>query len=262
MKEISKIHKVFIKIILIILISGALFFSSVKANEVYAQYFKFELVDPSKQCGDFQVKILINTAGVKTINGDTLIVFDNNKLNIESAQTGNFYNYFMANPVSGTNNKYLITSWEESVAHAQSSTVDTLFATLNLKAKAAGSTNLSFLCDSGRDGTGSHINRDSDSADILKCNLLQPLTLSLTGASCDGVSPTPTENLTPSPSSTPLATPTARPTSTPVPTSPPAPTNTPRPTVSQLPRAGIIDSTLTALGLGSLLTIVGILFML
>jgi len=260
------LSRIIIAVILLLVISPV---------QASAQYFKLELAKPAgSQCGDFQVKVLINTAGVKSINGDALINFEDSKVAVDSATTGSFFTYFNASPLSGTNNKYLVTSWEESIAHSKSASTDTLFATLNLKAKTSGNTKLSFVCDPG-DGSGSHINRETDATDILKCSSLATLSFDVSGATCGTsptapatASPTPLKNLTPSPGSTPSATPTfvptstPKPTSTPIPTNTPNPTSTPRPTVAQLPRAGLIDDTVKALGLGSVLTLLGILFIL
>lgn len=248
------------KVILTVFIIFILFVASALASNVYAQTFKFELADPSASISagsTFKVKVLINTNGQETINGDALIKFDDTKVSIDSAQKENFFTYFSANPLGGTTNKYLISSWEESVAHAKSSTTDTLFATTTLTAKASGSTALSFECTAGTEAD-SNINRASDARDIINCSALQPLSLTIgsAGPTSTPGGPTVAPTSTPIPTSAPTAVPTARP------TSPPVPTAVPRTPVSQLPRAGVIDTTIKALGIGSLLTIIGILAML
>lgn len=257
------------KFILTFIAIGILFLSTAGASSAYAQYFKFQPANPSQaiKVGDnVDIKVMINTNGQQTINGDALINFDPAKVAIDPAlvKTGNFFTYFSANTLGGTNNKLLISSWEESVARPKSSTTDTLFATMTIKAAAAGTATLSFDCTAGNEAD-SNINRASDSVDIINCSSLQPLTLNIGSAgptstpaptATPGPTSVPTITLTPAPTSTPSATATPRPTSTPV------PTNTPRPTVAELPRAGTVETTIMGLGLGALLTVVGILFIL
>jgi hypothetical protein len=240
--------------------------SSVFAEGVNAQVFKFQLANPSETITkdkNFQVKIMINTAGKATNNGDALINFDPAKVSINSATTGNFFTYFSdAGLLGGTTNKYLVSSWE-GVGYEKTASTDTLFATLNLTAKACGSTSLSFDCTAGSEAD-SNINQASDSKDIIQCPL-QSLNITV---SCGTT--TPTVTLTPGPTSSPSATPkvTAAPTSTPSatptkkPTTTPLPTNTVKPTVTVLPRAGAAEITFLGLGIGLLLTVVGVLFIL
>lgn len=241
-----------------------LFAAAANVQSVYAQTYKLELENPSAPVctnTDFKVKILINTNNVDTNNGDTLITFDPAKLTVKSASTGNFYTYFSdSGLLGGYTNKYLVDSWEESAAHTKKSSTDTLFATLNLNAKAEGSTSLALDC-APNTGSDSNINRASDSVDILNCSALQPLSFNIT--SCGATSAvTPTVTLVPSATPVP-PTPTAvAPTSTPRPTALPAATNTPKPQVTALPRAGAAEMTVAFLGIGGLLTIVGLLFIL
>ena len=242
-----------LKIIPSICIFVLLLVASVSA--AYAQTYKLELVNPSQTISagnNFQVKILINTGGIQTINGDTLVVFEPLKVTMNSAQTGNFFTYFSGNNLGGVNNKYLVSSWEESISRPKSSNADTLFATLDLNAKAQGSTTLSFECKDGNEAD-TNINQASDSKDIVKCSDLKTLTVNI-GAGAPTGTPSPT--LKPGPTSTPSATLTPRPTSTPI------PTNTPRPTVAELPRSGTTEITIVALGIGALLTVFGILIIL
>ncbi len=238
-----------------------LFLASACASEVQAQYLKLEQAEPSQQISvgsNFQVKLLINTAGEEAINGDALISFDSNKVSINSAQSGSFFTYFSASPLGGSNTKYLISSWEESVAHAKSSSTDALFATVNLTAKEAGTTVLAFDCVSSNEAD-SNINRASDSRDIINCASSLPLTINIGGTgptstpAPTGSDITPSPTAVASPTSAPSATPTQRPTSTPIPTSPS------RPTVTHLPRAGTTEITLFGIATGLILTIIGIL---
>lgn len=244
------------KLIISLFISVILFLGTALVTKVYAQSFKFQLPEGSPNVASagasFQIKILINTAGLETINGDALIIFDPTKMAVEKAETGNFFTYFSGNPLGGVNNKYLLSSWEESVARPKKSTTDTLFATLTLKGKSAGATSLTFDCTPASEAD-SNINQASDSKDIIKCSDLQPANFTIgPGAP----TPLPTATLTPGPTSTPSATPTKKPTSTPV------PTNTPRPTVAELPRSGTAELTFAGLAVGLILTVVGILLIL
>lgn len=241
-----------------------LFFVSSQVNSaVYAQTYKFELENPSQQIcinNNFKVKVLINTNNVETNNGDALITFDPAKVTINSASTGNFYTYFSdSGLLGGYTNKYLIDSWEESIAHSKKSATDTLFATLNLTAKAEGSAAMSFDC-SPNTGSDSNINRASDSIDILNCTALTSLSVAI--SSCGATTPTVAPTVIPTVTTTP-PTPTSVPaTPTIKPTTPPPPTNTPKPVVTALPRAGTAELTVAFLGMGAILTIVGLLFIL
>lgn len=244
-------------------------------REAFAQIYKLELTDPTKTActGEtFQVNLLINTAGAQTINGDALLSFDPALVKVESAQTGNFFTYFSSTSLSGVNNQYLVSSWEESIAHTKSSTTDTLFATLMLRAESGGNANLSFLCTTGSEAD-SNINRASDSEDIIDCNSVVPLAFPLCSGTQLPVEPASTATPIPTPTtaaqtglptSTPTPTLTPIPTSTPIPipTSTPRPTSTPVPTLAQAPRAGSTEVTIGAIGIGAVLTVVGILFIL
>lgn len=250
------------KPLIAVLFTLLFFFITAPVKSVNAQVFKLELANPGAtiNVGDsFNVNIMINTAGQEAINGDALINFENNKVSINSAVNGNFFTYFAATALGGTNNKYLVSSWEESIAHAKSTSVDKLFATLTLTALAGPSTSLSFDCTPGTEAD-SNINRASDSQDIINCDGLNTLSLTIGG---EGSVPTNTPSPTPTgPTSTPVPTQTPAPTVTPVLTGTPVPTNTPLPTVSVLPQAGIVETTLGLLTLGTILTIIGLLAML
>jgi len=236
---------------LTILIIIFLFTASVSVNAVYAQSFKFQLATPATPAAsvgsNFDVKVLINTAGKQSLGADAIVVFDSSKLDIKSVQKGTFYEVFQDHAIGGTTNKYLLSAWQSTELNPVSTATDTLLGTLTFNAKAAGSANLSFDCTSG--STDSNI-WDTNQADIIKCSDTLPLALNI------GAAATPTATLTPGPTATPAATATPRPTSTPV------PTNTPRPTIAELPRTGVAEMTIGALGLGALLTIVGILVIL
>ena len=265
------------------LIIIALFLVSVgKAEAAGIPGYKLELADPNQTiCNNslFQVNVFINTDGQETIGGDVLLNFDPAKLNIQSGESANFFTYSLDTPLSGVNNKYLISSWEESTTRAKTSADFDLFYTLNVKAVSAGSSQLTFDCTNGTEAD-TNINLASDSSDIVSCPL-PPITVPVS-SSCQGSGPTsppppPSDPTTP-PVQDPTATPgggngigdTTPPTATPVPptpiptATPIPPTRTPIPTsaIEILPRAGIAQVTLGALGLGSILTIVGLLFML
>lgn len=230
-------------------------------HAAYAQYFKFDVsgvTQPVPVNSNFTVKVMINTAGIQTISGDALVIFDPTKVSINSATSGNFFTYFSGTPLGGATNKYLVSSWEESITSAKSSSSDTLFATLNMTAKANGSTSLSFDCTASSEAD-SNINQASDSKDIIKCDQMTPVTLTIgTGGTTTtpGSQPTPTTGVTVPTPTTPAAVATA----TPIPNIPP--TNTPVPAVSELPKTGMMEVTFAALGMGVLLTVVGVLFIL
>lgn len=245
------------KIFLSLLLSFTFILTLVK-DQTFAQYFNLQLATTSATVAcsqNFQTKILINTVGEKTIAADALIKYDpvKVKINFDKSVKGDFYTYFSATPLGGFSDKALISSWEESVAREKSTTTDTLMATLDITPLSAGSTTLSFDCV-GTTGADSNINKASDYTDIIKCADNKPLTFTITGTCGPAPTSTPSATLTPAPTSTPSATPTKKPTSTPV------PTNTLVPTVSSLPNVGSTKITLAAVGIGLVLTIVGILF--
>lgn len=236
------------RLLLTLLIIFILFISAAFVNAAYAQSFKFQLANPASPAAsvgsNFDVKVMINTAGKDSPGADAIIVFDSNKLGIQGATNGNFFTgAFEPHSIGGTTNKYLLSAWQTPNEYKSSST-DTLFGTITFNAKAAGSATLSFDCTSG--SADSNI-WDTNQTDILKCTDTQPLTLTIGG---------------PGPTSTPAATLTPAATATPRPTSTPAPTNTPRPSVSELPRSGTVEMTVAALGLGIVLTVVGLLVIL
>src|SRR4030065_1843097 len=164
-----------------VILTFFLFFIAVKfAGAVYAQYMKLELENPGQQInvGDvFNVNVLINTQGVEAINGDTLILFDPTKINILNGTSRNFFTFSFSTMISGVENKFLASSWEESIAHAKSSTTDMPFYTISIKAEGKAQTQLAFECATGSEAD-TNINRSSDSADVVKCPL-QPLNLNI-----------------------------------------------------------------------------------
>lgn len=259
--------------------------SAGKAEAAGIPGYKLELADPNQTiCNNsiFQVKVYINTDGQEAIGGDVLLNFDPAKLNIQSGESANFFTYSLDTPLSGVNNKYLISSWEESTTRAKTSGDFDHFYTLNVKAVSAGSSQLTFNCINGTEAD-TNINLASDSTDIVACPL-PPITIPVS-SSCQGGGPTSPPPPPPDPTTPPVQDPTATPgqggngigdttppTATPVPPTPTStptptpipPTRTPTPTsaIQTLPRAGVAEVTLGALGLGSILTIVGLLFML
>lgn len=223
-------------------------------SQAYAQVFKFQLANTATPAavvgGTVDVKILINTAGKQSLGGDAIVIFDNNKVSVKTAVTGNFFNVFEPHPIGGTTNKYLFSAWQYDALSPTSTTTDALFGTVTLNALSAGNAALSFDCTSG--SVDSNI-WDTTQTDMIKCADMQPLTINIGGT---GPTSTPSATMTPVPTSVPI------PTATPKPTSTPVPTNTPRPTISILPRTGTIEMTIGALSIGAVLTIVGLLVIL
>jgi len=237
----------------VLLILGLfIIWAGTNANAVYAQNFKFELgtTSPITVGSSFPVKVLINTAGSKVTVGDAIVIFDNNLLSISSAQNGGFFSSFTNSPIGGSANKYILAGFEASDLYAKSTTTDALFATMNLSAKAGGTTSLAFDCtQSNTTGTDSNI-WDVSQKDIINCSQTLPLTINIGGPGPTG---TPSATLTPAPTSSPSATPTRKPTAAPI------PTNVPKPT---MPRSGTAEVTVGLLGIGALLTVVGLLIIL
>ncbi|MBI2616557.1 hypothetical protein HYW55_00285 [Candidatus Gottesmanbacteria bacterium] len=243
------------KLFLVFIIGSTLFLLAGRINAVSAQVLKFELV-PSQTLeagGVVKVNILINTGGQSTTNADAMILFDPNKLSVNTTQfvAGSFYPSYLQKIVEGTTNKYLVSGYVKDISSPKSTSTDTLFATISLTALSAGTTQLSFDCTSGSTAD-SNINRSSDSSDIIQCPL-SPLTLTV-GSGDGSTSPTPT------PPGGGQVTPTITPTATPTRT--PTPTKTPTPTLSELPRTGTVETTFAAMGIGIVLTVVGVLLLL
>jgi len=233
---------------------------SIGTGAAYAQVYKFELSNPSIPIAvgsNFDVKVFINTGGQAVNSGDALLIFDPTKVLINSAADGQFFEYFSEGALGGFNNKYLVSAWENP-GHEKTAATDTLFSTLNLKAVASGSSTLKFDCTAGTDAD-TNINRSSDSKDIADCSALTLLTLNIGG----GVTGTPTASPGPTAGPTvPAATSTPIPTNTPTPTPTAKPTNVPTATKAVTPtlyRAGNMSVTMTAVGVGVILTIVGVL---
>ena len=246
-----------------------IFLATARVHAVFAQSYTMQLENSGQAIGvgnSFNVNILINTGGQEAINGDVLLTFDPAMVSIDSATTDNFFTYHSATPLGGSDTKYLTSSWEESIAHAKTSSADTSYFTLTLTAKATGSTSLTFDCVNGSEAD-TNINRASDSKDIVICPL-QPLNIDI-GSTPSNPTPTLDPNATPTDSpAEPTAVPTTAPTAVPttVPTTVPQPTDTSTDTSSQavteLPRAGTIGTTIMVLGVGTLLTIAGFLLIL
>lgn len=257
-------------LLIFLLIAGIYLFIGAGIQSVSAQDFKLVLDSPGQTINPgstFKVNIMINTGGQQVISGDALVRFDPAKLTIQSGTTGNFFTYYSASPLGGTTDRYLFSSWEESIAHAKTASTDTLFYTATVKAEQPGTTTLQLDCTPGTEAD-TNISSASDSKDIVNCSSLQPLTITVAGSTnptgaltITPTVPSPTQAQTIVATMTPIP-----PTITPIPTATPTllPTNTPTPTlpiptVSELPRAGMFEMTAVAAGIGILLTVVGIM---
>ena len=175
------------KLLLFLIILSFIYLTAgAKVHGVMAQYFKFEpLTSNPTVNGTFDVKILINTAGKNVMGGDAILIFDNNKVSIDSSKNGNFFSSFQDSPIGGMANKYLLSAWEVSEAYSKKTATDTLFATATLTAKTGGATTLSFDCTSGT--TDSNI-WDTTQKDIINCSQSTPLTINIGGSA----TPSPT----------------------------------------------------------------------
>lgn len=236
------------KFLFIFILSGFLFLASGNVSAVNAQVLKFQL-DPStvvKTGVPFQVQVLINTGGVPTTNADAMIVYDPSVISINPTLfvVGSFYPTYSQNLLEGSVNKYLVSGYVKDISSPKSSTTDTLFATISLTALTSGATQLSFDCTSGSTAD-SNINRASDSTDVISCPLT-PLALTITNSGGATTTTTPTPTILPTATATPTLT----------------PTPTVRPTISELPRTGTAGITIAAVGIGTVLTIIGLLLFL
>lgn len=191
-------------------------------KSVFAQTLSFEPTQQGVAVGQtFPVKININTSGQQTGGADALIVYDPNILSISSVTNGGFYTSFGEYQVSGTTNKWNISGFETDSVNSKSGTGT--FATVNFQAKAQGTSTVTFEC-SGAGKTDSNILKAGTGDDIIACASLGQASFTV-GAGGGG-----------------------------------NPNNTPGPTVTVLPRSGSVHVTIIAVGIGVVLTIMGVLF--
>lgn len=148
--------------------------------------FKLNFVNPSQtiKVGDvFDIQVLIDTAGQKTLGADSMIIFDSEKVSINpsNVRTGNYFDFLQANrpydPVTKQqfDNKLIMNGWQKYENNPKYSYNDSLFTTITIKAQAEGVSNISFDCTSGSTDTNIW---DTNQNDIVKCPL-EPLTLNI-----------------------------------------------------------------------------------
>lgn len=192
-------------------------------SHIFAQTLSFDPTQLGVVVGQkFTVKININTGGQPTGGTDAIFTYDSSILKVVSVSNGGFYTNYGANPVSGTNNKYVINTFEQDSTSTKTGTGT--IAIVTFEGIANGTSTVSFDCSPGSD-TDSNIIKANTSDDIINCGAMATASYTVGPANA-----TPITNGT---------------------------SNGPTPSV--LPRSGSTEVGVIAVGIGIVLTIVGIL---
>lgn len=196
----------------------------IKPKAAFAQTLS---LDPSQKGAivgaSFTVNININTGGQQTSGADALITFDPAILNVVSVSNGGFYTNFASNPISGSANKYLISGFETDPTSLKSGTG--ILATVTFSGKANGTSPVSFDCTTGSKAD-SNILQSGTSNDIINCSALAAGSYTIGPAGATPITQNTSSN----------------------------------PTPSALPRSGSVEVTMVAVGIGLVLTVLGLVF--
>lgn len=214
------------KLILIIIVLITVL-AVIKPRSAFAQTLSFDPTSGGFNMNQqFTVKINVNTGGQQTTGADALVTFDPTILSIVSATNGGFYTNFANNPISGVSNQYLISGFETDPTSIKSGT-GTL-ATVTFKGIANGTSAVSFNCSAGSK-SDSNIIQQGSANDIINCGALASASYTIGPANATPItSCTSTGNCPPTPST--------------------------------LPRSGTVEVTIAAVGIGIVLTLVGLIF--
>ncbi len=211
-----------VKICILILVALVFIFSP---KPTFAQTLSFDPTQQGVVVGQqFTVKININTGGQQTSGADALITYDPNILSVVSASNGGFYTNFANNPLSSVNNKYLISGFETDSTSLKSGT-GTL-ATVTFSGKANGTSVVSFDCTTGSK-SDSNIIAANTANDIINCSSLAQASFTVGPANATPVTSGTSGN---------------------------------NPTPAVLPRSGSVEVTIAAVGVGLVLTVLGLIF--
>lgn len=203
----------------------------------FAEAASFSL-EPQSHTGSvgesFDVQLKINTEGEQTTSADVILLYDENILETVTVTGGGFYPQNFKNLTSG---KIYVGGAVQNATESKAG--EGLLSTITFKGKSAGTTAARFDCTPGKTSDSNISKNDSEATDILDCTKLVSGSYTISGGS-DGETPT----ATPGPTSRPTFGPTCSPTVTP----------------SELPPAGVTLPSVLLLGIGSLLTFLGVLF--
>jgi len=193
-------------------------------GEVFAQTLSFEPTQKGvAKSGQFTVKININTSGQQTSGADAVITYDPAVLTVESVSSGGFYSNFGSNPVEGASNKYGINAFETDSTSTKTGTGT--IAQIVFTGKEDGTSSVTFDCTAGST-TDSNIIKAGTADDIINCTNLVSASYTVGGGGSDGGDDGG---------------------------------NGINPTTTVLPRSGAVEVTILGLGLGVVVTLLGLL---
>lgn len=177
----SKIQK--FKIIPLIFCFAYFVLNFLFAGKVSAQSFSLVPATASKSAGlEFTVDLNIDTGGQKVTAADVKMSFDPNILQIVSIQEGTFFTETSSNIYTGT--LYVGGSFL-NVGQTASGTGK--LATLKLKGKTAGIGLLSFVCTAGKTDETNIFDNAATAKDIVSCALLKNGSYTINGVALSGV---------------------------------------------------------------------------
>ena len=157
-----------------------LFFKLTFPSTSYAQSLKMEILNKGLiNVGDtLKLQILIDTTGQPVISGDALLQFDPKYLKPLSSTNNGFFSNFFGTLVGLSQNKYLLSGWQTSIASPKKSSGPTPLATIGFQILKSGITELVLICQNNMEND-SNINDARNSNDILDCQKLTPLTIEI-----------------------------------------------------------------------------------
>lgn len=230
----TKMSKIWKKIIVL---SFLLFLMAVAAKSAWAQSINFSPQNATKTIGEsFTVDLNISTGGKEIRSADADINYDPEMFEVTSVVEKGGSAYFFEDGAFNIDipGKILIVGIYNGLI---SRSTDGLFAKITLKGKKAGTGTLSFVCSAQKSDTNL---LDGNRNDIIKCADCVSGSYVISSGSVTNPTPTPTNS--PEPTSVP-GSPTSVPTTSPTPTP---------------PVSGISLPTIFSLGLGAVLTIIGL----
>ena len=167
----------------------------------------------------FNVRIRIDTQGVKSTSANARIPFDGSLIEVVSVAAGDFYPQSFKNV---TDNLILVGGAVQDASDTRTGTG--ILSTLTLRGKTTGSTQLKFDCTQGSKRDSNITQNDNDASDALSCSQLVAGTYTFSTSSSQ-----------------------PNPTTAPLPTSAVAATKTPTPTLTELPVTAEVKPTLLLL---------------
>lgn len=205
----------------------------ITSQKSLAQILILEPSTSSKPVGEsFTVDLLIDTQGKPIVGSDAKILYDATTMEVVSVVKGDFFDVGASN-FADPGKLYILGAFNEAL---KDSVGKGKMATITLKGKKVGSSQLGFVCSTQTNDSNII---DAASNDLIKCAGITDGTYTFTQGGTTG------------PTSTPQPTSAAGATSTPATTG--TLTTTPTPPVS-----GLALPTIFSFGLGAVLTIIGL----